>query len=189
MSHNVEHFTYTQNVDKKRVQAELDGYVMHADYYEGCRGLYNDIRWLDKKIYANSSEAYAAIEALDRGSYDCLAVQFYAAKPFTDAKRQQLEAKEKEAAKELLKREQTLYPKTLTSALLGCKSCGSRLSVKHLKSNRCPVCDNDLRPDYILKSIEAAKNKAIAATQNLTEYIEKKSKKDVYWLVKIEYHT
>ena len=43
MSHNIEYRTYKEDVDKNKVKNELDIYVAHADYGEGCSGLYNPI--------------------------------------------------------------------------------------------------------------------------------------------------
>lgn len=187
--HNIEHYTYTEKVDKREVQRELDNYVAHEDWQEGCTGLNRDIRWIESPIYANRAEAEKAVNNLDRGDYDQLAVRYYATVPFTDAKRQQLENRRNEAIDEARRRENKVYPGTLSSAFIGCKKCGSRLAVKYLPSNFCPVCKNDLRPEYILKSIAAAEAKVRSANEKLSEYIDKHGKKQVYWLVKIEYHT
>ena len=75
------------------------------------------------------------------------------------------------------------------STLTTDSKCGSRLKISYLTSNFCPVCKEDLRPEYILKSIRAADAKLESATKKLCDYIEKHSKKEVRWLVKIEYHT
>ena len=65
MSHNVEHYTYPENVNKTEVQAELDHYAAMQDWQEGCQGLYHDIRWLWDKVYSSYEEAEKAIEKLD----------------------------------------------------------------------------------------------------------------------------
>ena len=57
MSHEVCHFTYPKNVNKAKVQKDLDNYVAHEDWQEGCTGLYHNIRWLDSKIYETPEEA------------------------------------------------------------------------------------------------------------------------------------
>ena len=46
-----------------------------------------------------------------------------------------------------------------------------------------------MRPEYILKSIQAAKNKMERAEKEVSDYAKKKGKKEIRWLVKIEYHT
>lgn len=187
--HNIEHHTYPEKVNKKQVQKEMDHIAAMEDWQEGCTGLNKDIRWLEGTIYPNLQAAEDAIHKLDRGWYDQLAVKYYEPVSFTDAKRQQLEGKRNEALDEYHRRDTKVYPKTLSSAFIGCKKCGSRLAVQYLPSNFCPVCKNDLRPDYMLKSIQAAEQKLKTANIRLSEYIDKHSKKQVYWLVKIEYHT
>lgn len=189
MSHNVECFTYPKNVNKAKVQKDLDNYVAHVDWQEGCGGLYNKIRWLDSKVYASHDEAIEAIERLDKGAYDQLAVLFYDVESVRDDKVKDLQAKEIEARKEYERRDNELYPKKVTADYIGCKKCGSRLARKLLYTNFCPVCKGDFRSETALKSIEAAKAKWNKARDNVCAYIEKKGKKNVRWLVKIEYHT
>lgn len=188
MSHNIEHFTYPLNVDKKKVKKELDNYVAHQDWQEGCTGLNNPIRWLDF-VYGSYDEAERAIKQFDRGWYDQLAVKYYSPLDFHDDKTKQLEIERMNLWDEFCKRRSALYPKTLKSAFIGCKECGSRLAVSRLKVNQCPVCSHELRPDYILKSISAAKAKWERADDKLKQYIDKHAKKEIEWLVKIEYHT
>lgn len=187
--HNVEFKTYPEKVDKAKVKKELDHYVAMQDWQEGCKGLAHDIRWLDEKVYSCYEEAEDAIGKLDKGWYDQIAVKYYEPVAFMDEKRQQLEQKRIKAMDEYHLRDLKVYPKTLTSAFHECKKCGSRLAVPHLQTNFCPVCKADLRPEYILKSIAAAEEKLKAANERLSDYIDKHSKKQIYWLVKIEYHT
>ena len=190
MSHNVEMYSYPEKVNRDKVKRELDNYVAHADWQEGCSGLCRDIRWMD--AYAPLPDREAAqrfIEEHDRGSYDQLAVRYYAALPFTDSKRKLLEQRQKEAYAEWEKRDDAVYPKTLKSAYLGCKGCGSRLSTKHLRGNKCPVCGKDLRPESTLKSIAAAKARWERAGALLQQHIQTHARKEICWLVKIEYHT
>ena len=189
MSHNIEHFTYPEKVDKKKVQKELDHYAAMEDWQKGCTGLYHDIRWLNGQIYANYDEAEKAIEKFDRGNYDQLAVRFYHYTPPRDEKVDALKKKVLAAGDEYRKRDFAVYPKTVSAAMIGCKKCGSRLAREYLNTNFCPVCRTDMRPEYILKSIEAAKNKMLRAEKEVSEYYTKKGKKEIQWLVKIEYHT
>ena len=187
--HNIEYYTYSENVNKKKVQSQLDDYVAHEDWQEGCCGLFHDIRWLGDKVYSNSEEAHQAIERLDRGNYDQLAVKYIYHHDPDDDKRKAMEQKIRDTYKEYERRSSILYANTVTSAYIGCKKCGSRLSRTHLKSNACPLCREELRPDHMLKSVASAKAKWERAQRDLTEYREKKGKKEVLWLVKIEYHT
>ena len=72
---------------------------------------------------------------------------------------------------------------------MGCKSCGSKLSRVHIKTNRCPVCGADLRPQTMQKAVEAARAKWNRAQDAYNAYVKAHSKSKVMWLVKIEYHT
>ena len=189
MSHNVEYRRYPLHVSKEKVKNDLDNYVAQADWQEGCCGLYHPIRWLSDKTYNSMQEAMDAIERLDRGGYDNLAVQFIQSEAISDAKYKELSKKADEAEKEFERRDSALYPDSVTSALISCKYCGSKLSRVHLKMNACPVCGHDLRPEYILKSVETARSKWNKARENAVNYLNRHSKKDTMWLVKFEYHT
>ena len=189
MSHNVELFTYPEKVDKKKVQKELDHYAAMEDWQEGCTGLYRDIRWIADKVYPNYDEADKAIEKLDRGNYDQLAVKYCVYTPPQDEKVEELKKKVLAAGDEFRRRDFEVYPQTVKSAMIGCKKCGSRLAREYLRTNFCPVCKTDMRPEYIQKSIQAAKNKMLRAEQEASDYYTKKGKKSIRWLVKIEYHT
>lgn len=190
MSHNIEHFVYSRDDNKAEIQMELDNYVARADWEEGCTGLYNRIRWLDNKVYDNRADAIKAIESLDRGGYDQIAVLFYQrSTDRNDPKEAELEQKEREAEREMNRRSHIVYAETVTAAFIGCKKCGSKLARKYIHGNACPVCSSDLRPEHMIKSFNAAKNKWLKARENTGNYINKHGKKTVMWLVKIEYHT
>ena len=189
MGHNIEHYTYKENVSKKKIQAELDNYVKHCTWQEGGSGT-GGIRWIDHVVCKNYEEAKEYIEKHDRGWYDCLAVRYYEYINAPDnVKLKELHDASQAAMNEWGKRDHALYPAALTSSLITCKRCGSKLSREWLHKNVCPVCGVDLRPEHIMKSIEAAKNKYLRAHEKEEEYRQKHLKKEPYWLVKIEYHT
>lgn len=189
MSHNIDYFTYHKDVNKEKVQKNLDNYVAHADWQEGCGGLYKNIRWLGNTVYGSQDEAREAIRKMDKGNYDQIAVLFNEYYEPQDEKINELRAKASEACKEWSKRDQVLYADTVTSTYIGCKHCGSRLFRELLQENLCPVCRSELRPEHMLKSISSAKNKWVRAQRSVEEYIQKKCRKETMWLVKIEYHT
>lgn len=189
MSHNIDYFIYPEHIDRKKVQAELDDYVAHIDWQEGCQGLFTPIRWINGKVFADRNEAEKYINRIDNHNYDQIAVQFYDHECKPDDKYKELQAKADEAYKEFTRREHILYAQTVTSTFIGCKKCGSRLVRTYLKSNLCPVCQTDMRPDHMKKSVEAARSKWNRARDTSVDYLKKKAKKRVMWLVKIEYHT
>jgi hypothetical protein len=78
-----------------------------------------------------------------------------------------------------------------TSAKVGCKTCGSSLSLKYLKSGYCPVCGGDLRNSAKQHSVQVAKRRYEAACNELEEasqYYTAKMKKygAGNWLVRVE---
>lgn len=187
--HNVEYRIFKKDVNRGRAQKELDDYVSHATWQEGGHGLSQNIRWYENKVYGSEDEAKDAIEKLDRGWYDQLAVLYEHCSNPKDAKVIEMQNKRAKLFTDYLEKDRCLYAKTLKSNLIGCKHCGSKLAKDYLIHNYCPVCKAEMRPDHVLKSIEAAKNRFQRMDNQINEYIRKKGKKDVRWLVKIEYHT
>ena len=187
--HNIQFGSYSEKVNRKAVQSEWDEYVRMEDWQEGASGLPNPIRWLEGRIYNSRDEAEEAIKRLDNGWYDQIAVKYYHP---VEQKSQKLEELNKvcvEAMNEYRNRDRELYASKVTSAYIGCKNCGSKISRVHLHSNCCPVCRAELRPEHMIKRVEAARNKWERAVKQKEDWINKHSKKEVRWLVKIEYHT
>lgn len=187
--HNIEYYTYKENVNRNVVQKDIDKYVSRQTYQEGGHGI-DGIRWNEYTVCKSYDDAEKWIKEHDKGWYDCLAVRYQEpVQPANDSKIKELEQNVSDTLKEYNSRSSALYPETLTSELTTCKHCGSKLARKFLRSNVCPVCKTDLRPEYIQKSIDSAKTKHIRATSKLEEYKLKHCKKETKWLVKIEYHT
>lgn len=187
--HNVEHWSYKENVDRDKVRDEIDYYVAHEDWQEGCAGLLKGIRWLDAEPICESySEAVARLEKLDRGGYDNLAVRFYERRKPNDKKMKELVEKAEKALKEYEEVNKASYPKSLHSEFVTCKSCGSKLKRELIRGNSCPLCGVDMRPESWMKRIEV-KDAALKKAQREVFEHEKKGKKEVKWLVKFEYHT
>lgn len=185
--HNIEFYDYKENVDRTKVWAELSDYVEHCTWTEGGNGI-EFIRW-NEYVCSSYEEAKKWIEEHDKGWYEQLAVKYYAPINTKTAKTEELDKKIKEAYDIYSQRNNACYPKTRTSEFIGCGKCKSRLASKYLLGNFCPVCRTDLRPDTTLKAIAAAKTKWENAQKAKKEYIDKHSKKEIRWLVKIEYHT
>ena len=190
MSHNIKYADYPEKVNKKNVQAEWDNYVHMEDWQEGASGLVHPIRWLDNHVYNSYEEAREAIEKLDNGWYDQLAVKYFDRQQnANDDKLIELEAASEAAYKEYEKRVRVVYPKTLQASLITCKKCNSKLAKSYLNNNLCPVCHTDLRPEHIMKSVKAAEDRWERRKKDVRDYKAKHGKKEVHWLVKIEYHT
>lgn len=187
--HNVEYRIFKKDVNKSKAQKELNDYVSRETWQEGGHGLGQDIRWYENKVYGSEDEAKDAIEKLDRGWYDQLAVLYEHHSNPRDTKVIEMQNKRAKLFTEYLEKDRAVYAKTLKSKFIGCKHCGSKLAKDYLTRNYCPVCKAEMRPEHVLKAIESAKNKWQKLDSQIDEYIRKKGKKDVRWLVKIEYHT
>ena len=185
--HNIEHHVYPENVDKKKVFNELNEFVEHECWQEG--GSLNGIRWETYPILESREKAEQWIKEHDRGWYDNLAVRFLNPKRIENEKTKELNKEIRKTFDEYTRRMGILYSDTVTSTYIGCKSCGSKLSRKHLRTNNCPVCRAELRPEHMLKSVEVAHKRYQRAIDSANEYTNKHAKKETCWLVKIEYHT
>ena len=191
--HNIEHFTYAENVNQQKVQKSLDDYVAHQDWEEGCCGLYNAIRWIDR-VFESYEEALRYIEHEDaRRNYNCMAVKFKEyGTPKPSAKITKLEASVKDQREKLKTYIEDADPKKRTSEFIGCPKCGSSLKRELLRGHFCPLCAQDLRSETNRKKILGADQKLRDLERELQEEKRKQAKKNApktKWLVKIEYHT
>lgn len=192
MGHNIRMTTYPEDVDKKAVQAEWDEYASHEDWQEGCSGLAQPIRW-ESPICESYEEAEKYIEAHDRGWYDQLAVRY------RDVDRSVKHTKTYEVKAERAGRLRARYNEVqyaihyagVKSKFISCRSCESKIASTYIRSNNCPVCGKDLRPESALAIIANAKKAAEKAEKEFAEEVAKEKKKSsvIRWLVKIEYHT
>ena len=189
--HNIEYFSYEENIKRDWVQQKLDHYVAQEDWQEGCKGLARPIRWLeDGGICEDMDAAEAFITAHDRGNYDQLAVRYYLHIEPKDSKAlQALKDRHFRAFQRWKDMLAELWASGLKADYVGCRACGSKLKREYIKSNFCPVCHCDLRPNTMLATIKKAKDAAGKADKTVAEYIKKHGTKKVSWLVKIEYHT
>lgn len=197
MSHNINYFDYPENVDKNKVINELETYVSHEAWQEG--GHLGHIRWIPGPVCESRDDAVKYIEAHDKGWYDCLAVR-YLEPDFQKKSKAYIELQQR--YKKAYDRYSTLneeeYASTVKSAFIGCKTCGSKLSRKHILerrhgaySNFCPVCGADLRSPTMQDRIKKARE-AMCEIQKKLEQEERHMAKrngDIRWLVKIEFHT
>ena len=192
MSHNVEYHTYPENCDKSKVENEINKYVSHCTYAEGGGGLPSAIRWNDNKIYANRDEAEEAISKMDDGWYNQIAVKFKELpRDVTSAKFESLYNKKVEVVKKARTLNSEVQVKSMKSQYVSCKKCGSKLNKDFLKTNYCPLCQNDMRSDTIKNKLDTYKVKLIDLDKQLSEEYKRLTEKkgEVKWLVKIEYHT
>lgn len=144
-------------------------------------------------ISATIMKAEEFITQHDSGWYDQLAVKYrtypeLSSKKMTDMKNRL------EKAKARLDELNGFHFANAKSQYVGCKKCGSKLSLRYMKSNYCPLCKADLRPESKLASIKSVEDKIYKLALDIGKeerLLEKKSKakSTVQWLVKVEYHS
>lgn len=194
--HNIEYFTYKENVDRRKVVNSLNDYVAHQDWQEGCGGLYRDIRWLEVEL-GTYEDAIKYIESHDRGDYDNLAVKY---KSYANVEIKLTKACENLKTKiaDLTEKKRTYETQhgvhNFKSSYIGCSRCGSKVNREYLKGNRCPVCGEDLRGKTTLDTLKRYDERIKEANEALKEEQLKNQKKyekkaETKWVVKIEYHT
>lgn len=135
-----------------------------------------------------------AVEVCDKysagGFYSDYAVRFYD----TDAVKESKKVENLKARISELRIKQSEYGNTHSvklqkAAKIGCKKCGSSIAKNYLKSERCPVCGNDLRAEYILERLrkfDADINKIEKDIR--VEKQKQASKAPVKWCVKVSVH-
>ena len=206
MSHNIETRTYPENVDRRKVSDILDTYVSQRTIEEGGGGLPSNIRWLEREPICNSeSEAEGKIKALDKGWYDCLAVRYYHSKnngPVSSAALTNACETVNKAQKDYNTLKDTARAEFFNrkSEFVGCKNCGSKLSLielKRLEKTNCPLCGGNLLSptitDRLMKAhdkiVKAQKKQAAERAKAEAKRIKADKNREVRWLVKFEYHT
>ncbi len=191
MSHEIMHWTYPYNCDKRKVSAEIDEYVRKKCWEEGSSGLYGCIRWIDSTTYNSYNAAVEAINSIDRNNYDQLAVPFLELPHgVTSKKIESLKIKIKETYKQYNALNGEVAIKSFKAQYVACKGCGSKLNKDRLNSNFCPLCRTDMRSETTQNKIKALYQK----WQDLQVELRKEeetlaTKKGVKkWVVKFEYH-
>ena len=187
--HCIHYVTFDENTSTKEIESTVQDWALR---YSDSGGLCEAIRFVDK-VFDDRKKAESYIKAIDH-TYGNFAVKFKcAAENNTSAKLKDLNEKFTKAHNEYYALRDACHFKTITSAFIGCKNCGSKLSREHLVRkgvNGCPMCGAELRPQTVLDRISKKK----ADLENITKAIEKeqnrlaKTKGVVKWLVKYEYH-
>lgn len=188
MGHAIEFFSFPIKTDRKEMMGEINHYLSDEGAY-----LYSGIKFIDK-VLPDYDAAIDYISSIDSGNYDQLAVKFvnFDKKTMTSKRLVDLESKYKEAQNNLRVFASKVVAKDFKSELVGCRHCGSKINKKYLGSNYCPVCRGDMRNDTLLGRQKAMEEKVKKLEEQIRQekknITEKQKKKDVWWVIKIEYH-
>lgn len=198
MGHDIRHHTFEFKISTSAISSMLNE---EAKRNGDCgTGLEGSIRFKDLEL-ESYDKAVAYVDSIDK-TYLQIAVSYFEYPNTKNVSKPKSLIEATEACNELHQiyyheKDKRYYsPDTVKSQYLGCKNCGSRLAVKYIYSNRCPLCGAELRPETELKRIEALKvkyDKAFArcvAEQEKYEALVRKANKPVkMWYTKTEYHT
>lgn len=193
MGHVITHKIYDENVNKRKVQAECDHEAMSENQKEGCVGLLKNIWWVDH-VCNSYEEARDYIEQHDDGWYDQRAVKFKDAVEVKPSKKlndlMERKTKQEKLYNELQDR---IHYANVTSTLVTCRCCGSKIARDYIGSNLCPVCRTDMRPDSVKDRVKRIKENIISLDKEIKAEEERlqtkaRDKVKIKWLVKIEYH-
>lgn len=182
-------------VDKKKdiMPAAIDFAFYNTDRYENPSGRYhNGLDILEGTIYGDYDEAYKKATELEkaRGSYNDFAIPFYSEVKEEPTKQMvNLEKRLEKLKSDKAEYEEKHSVKTLSSKLITCKHCESKIAKDFLRRESCPVCGEDLRSQYILDRIKKYDEDYRNLSRELRDITKKRSRKGpVKWLVKVEVH-
>lgn len=167
-----------------RIQRECDEFIAR----EGGMGCV-PVSFINN-VFSNYSSAHAYLETVPKGTFKHIAVMY----TVTDDEVAKLAlAKDKEYAELLNKYTQLAKrvhytPETVKSDFIGCKNCGSRIAVKYINSNSCPICKYDLRPQSTKDKLLEMKIKLDDMQKvRLKVHASASSNTQTNWLVRLEY--
>ena len=182
-------------VDKKKniMGVAQDFAFYNTDRYENPSGRYhNSLDVLEGTVYDDYDSAYEKALELERlrGSYNDFAIPFYSSVKQKPTKQMgNIEKRMEKIIVDKKEYEEKHSIKSLSSKLVTCKHCESKLAKDFLKRNNCPVCGKDLRSQYILDRIKKYDEDYKKLNKQLTEIKKKRNKKGpIKWLVKVEVH-
>lgn len=183
--HNIGYLSKPEKCDRRAILWDIkDIAEQDGDGYSG------PLKWHDEVKPLESREAAEEwIKAHDKGWYDDHAVRYYDYSQVKDTKKVlELRQRCRDVYDKQIAYEKAHSVKTFKANLITCPKCGSKLSVYHLRSEKCPLCYTDLRSKTTLETI-ANYEKRRADIGKQIEDEKRKGKGEVRWLIKYEYHS
>ena len=189
MGHAINYYSVDKKSDIMKV-ARL--HAMHnTSIEENPNGDYHGNMTIHDDIVCNSrEEAEAVIESLDRGWYDDHAVRYKVAEELEPTKQmigEKARAERIMNAKLEYEAKHSLFNRK--SKTVSCKHCKSVLTIEYLSDYKCPVCNTDLRADYIVERLDKYMEEYKDSLRRYNELKAKQTEKcPTKWLVKVEVH-
>lgn len=190
MGHNIVYLKVPEKCFRDEVQDRCNRRAAAEDWQEGCSGV-SPIRWLDSVEPLDSEDAaYEYIKTHDRGDYYCFAVRFKQADQMP-AEYVKLCAHRSTVQSRYDALNAVIHYKEGKSQYVSCKQCGSKLATAYMRSNYCPLCNTDLRPPTVINKLSEYKRQLNELTQKILDVKNTADSKgkNIFWLVKYEYHT
>lgn len=194
MGHAVEYLHFKTTLSRSVIVSECNRY---CEKESDSGGLYEPIQFLNK-VFNSETEALDYMNTLSMGDYAQYAVQYYELKYKASKSLQDKQAKYQDLKNKYgqLSMSRHYTPETVKSEFIGCKQCGSRLAVKYLRSNHCPLCNADLCPKTTLDRLAAMEKNMEELKQQIKQLAIAENAKaakaakncESYWLVRLEYH-
>lgn len=174
-------------------QAAADFAFYNVDRHENPSGRYHNILdVLDGTTYEDYDTAFRKAGELERarGSYNDFAIPFFSEMKQEPTKQMlNLQKRIEKLQVDKVEYEKKHSVKTLSSKLITCKHCESKIAKDFLKRESCPVCGEDLRSQYILDRIKKYDEDYRKLIRELRDITKKPSKKGpIKWLLKVEVH-
>lgn len=191
--HEISFLSFPMSMSKSEIAEKCGDYTEgHGDYHDR-RG--SEISFSNaKSIFNTYDDAYDWILKNDNGFYEQIAVPYYEVDGIKESKKvKDIQERLNKAKETYVSERRKLFCVDMKSQLYTCKKCGSKLSVKYLKHNECPVCQNDLRSPTQQEKLNRYNDKVESLTKQLKtiekeEAIKNRKKAKMMWLVKVEYH-
>lgn len=191
MGYVPEYFYFEENDSKENMLWRINNFLYSVS--DGFRRLdsLNGIHWYSKHICEDEEDAIDYLDEKEGNGRDDSAVRYKVLKSGTKFSKKYLELKNKFKDAELQYRtaNQHIYARGLKSQYITCKICGSKMNKDYIKSNFCPFCNTDMRPETVRNKIAGYATKVKRIEYALKEEEKKIIDKNCayMWLVKIWY--
>lgn len=189
MGHALNYFTVAKRSDiiptaEEFANCNVDRAIDPSGEYHGNMRIHDDI------ICESYEDAIETINEMDRGFYDDHAVRYKDKDALKPTKQMEaLRAKCDKNIEDRIAYAKAHRPQARKSEFAGCKKCGSKISLKHLRGNKCPVCGSDLRAEYVIERLKKYDADLDALRKKYIELKKKQTGKcPIRWAFKVEVH-
>ncbi len=190
MGHAINYFnikaTKNRENDKKAIMEVAEKFAFNnVDRLENPFGSYHGNMHINETIFENEEKAYDFIEKYTRDKfYYDLAVRYYEKTKSQEKKEDELLKKRQALVEKINEYDAKHSIKALSSKLITCKECGSKVNVHHdrFRGNKCPICGTDLRASYITDKIANYNKDLKAIEKNIKVVLDDKELTFLKWL-------